>query len=38
LSVAQKGGPTPYGATALLIRGDSGATRTPDLFLRREAL
>src|SRR5258705_5512952 len=38
LSVAQKGGQTQYCATALLICGDPGAIRTPDLFLRREAL
>jgi hypothetical protein len=34
----QKGGQTPVSVTALLLCGDSGATRTPDLFLRREAL
>jgi hypothetical protein len=33
-----KGGPTPTGVTALPLPGDPGATRTPDLFLRREAL
>src|SRR5262245_38358009 len=36
--IQPKGGLTPSGATALPLLGDPGATRTPDLFLRREAL